>query len=100
MSVEFFPCARCGEVICDAGDYVSCDWKTAGGGYCPRAWCSHDCASGDGYYPDFDDPHYREGCGYCRAERATDPQLLDFLLGKAGWMRAEAEAAWKGNKSE
>jgi hypothetical protein len=88
MGVDFFPCANCGESICDCGDYVRC------GDDCGRRWCCEKCALEDGfskydeelgeYSSDF------KTCKYCRDEELEDYILVDFLLKRAKLTRKKA----------
>ena len=103
MSVDFYPCSRCGEVYCDCGDYVTCS-EDAGG--CGRDWCSDECAEKDGYNTEYckldkeveygycqDECELSDGgcctkcknyigasCNYCRHEDYEDSELLEFAL--------------------
>jgi hypothetical protein len=72
MGVDFFPCDRCGESICDCGDYERC------GEDCCRRWCSRECANLDGYRDDEEAGCYT--CNFCRNEDVEDVVLLKFLL--------------------
>lgn len=79
MGVEFFPCDRCGESICDCGRYERCHYD------CGRRWCSPECAALDGYRSgDSDEIHDDPdgSCNFCRGEDVTDDVLLAFLLEK------------------
>jgi hypothetical protein len=95
MGVDFFPCDKCMESICDCGDYVRCQ--------CGHRWCGLDCAMEDGYVMDGnseDDwdgegekPDWREwdeSCKYCRKEDVEDSILLKFLLKHCKMTRKKA----------
>jgi hypothetical protein len=79
VGVEFFPCAACGESICDCGRYEQCG--------CGRRWCDLKCAAEDGYAEgEGVDPECWDGfretwtCAYCRLENFEDGELLNHLL--------------------
>jgi hypothetical protein len=69
MGVDFFPCDRCGESICDCGPYERCN------DMCGRRWCDRNCAKEDGYDSEDD-----RSCNFCRLEDVEDSPLLHFLL--------------------
>lgn len=73
MGVDFFPCDRCGESICDCGPYERCSDN------CGRRWCSMECAKADGYNPD-DEERQDDSCNFCRLEDVEDGPLLHFVL--------------------
>ena len=73
MGVDFFPCDRCGESICDCGDYERCN------DMCGRRWCDRKCAKEDGYSTDSDE-YYDRSCKFCRNEDVEDSPLLYFIL--------------------
>ena len=69
MGVDFYPCAYCGEVYADCGDYVQCD-------QCGKCFCSEECADAR-----WDEDHDSwEGCRYCRGDEATLDELLDYAI--------------------
>lgn len=88
MGVDFFPCDRCSEPICDCGDWISCNDD------CGRRWCTLCCADQDGYSsPDYDD-HGNEtsetSCNFCRGEDVEDGDVLGWALKKLKLTRQEA----------
>ena len=91
MGVDFYTCARCGENIPDCGYYVTCysshstkrDWES-------RTWCSDRCASLDGFIRSEDDDE-ETSCSYCRKEKATDSDLLEYALDRLQTSRKQLE---------
>lgn len=97
MGVDWISCNMCGENFPDCGDYVICE-------KCGTNWCSHECASEDGYTEEYcrlgfeiedgccddgqceDDEcegceHYvPESCSYCRCENYEDYELLNKAM--------------------
>ena len=66
MSVDFYSCDCCGETFPDCGFYITCD--------CGKKWCSHLCAEDDGYDGE------KDSCSFCRNEKFTDTQLLEYIM--------------------
>lgn len=85
MGVDFFPCSRCCESICDCGSYVRCE--------CGYKWCSDACAKEDGFNNGWDeelDEDVEPSCKYCRDEDLDDSTLLKFVLKHAKLTRKKA----------
>ncbi len=79
MGVDFFPCDRCGESICDCGDYIRCCDN------CGRRWCGMECAAADGFVPESGDGDMQDRtCNFCRNEDVEDSPLLHYLLKRFG----------------
>jgi len=88
MGVDFFPCDRCRNTICDCGDYIRCKGKR-----CDRVWCCFDCAKEDGYLFDSDHDDYGT-CSFCRKEQATESELLHHALDLLKMTRAKLLKSW------
>lgn len=73
MSLEFFPCDRCGETICDAGDWWTC--KVCQFNLCDECELATSAAN---RITKKGDPN--PGCPFCRREDATEVQLLSFAM--------------------
>lgn len=71
MGVDFFNCERCNKIICDAGNYESCD-------ACGANFCSADCAQIQD--ADTDD----QTCAYCRGDVVSE---YDNGFAAANWLR-------------
>lgn len=85
MGVDFFPCDRCGDSICDFGDYIRCNDE------CGRWWCGLVCARGDGFRRDGEDGEDEgRSCNYCRGENVDAAALVLFLLDYTGLSKADA----------
>lgn len=88
MGVEFYPCAGCNEVWCDCGDFFSCST-------CESTFCSEECGgrqvikAGEKRWQD------ETTCVLCRRDRATDGDLLYFLLRKYNLTREEVFELYK-----
>jgi hypothetical protein len=78
VGVDFFPCDKCGETICDAGPWWECE-------ECGHVLCS-TCEGELDADPDDEDEAL---CPYCAGEVATDSDLLEFALEKLGLTRKE-----------
>ena len=84
MGVEWFPCSRCKDSICDAGRWESC------GDNCDRRWCTKQCAEADGRRRGEDDEYDIITCNPCRDEDLDDYYLVPFLLEQLKLTRKEA----------
>lgn len=90
MGVDFFPCDRCGETICDCGSWITCNGED-----CGRRWCSVECACEDGYIFDSEeDENDAETCNFCRNEEAEDSTLLHYLLTRYNLTREQVLKEW------
>ena len=79
MGVTYSTCDYCKETYYD-GDGCCHEGRREDGNYCYRTWCSKDCAEADGATNWDDDEGYYCDCRYCRCEKFTDTQLLNYLL--------------------
>lgn len=79
MSVDWYPCKRCGKTFNCCGDYTSCEG-------CGTMWCSDKCAKKDGHVYEEDEDRgiieETESCNFCRNEDFEDGELLEFVCKK------------------
>lgn len=90
MGVDFFTCSRCNDTFPDCGPYKQCGYP------CGRVWCSSgydNCAELDGYIvaEKEDEDVENKSCSYCRNEKATDFNLLTYMLTLNNTTREEVE---------
>lgn len=90
MGISFFPCAndKCDESCCDCGGYVECD--------CNCAWCSEECAKQDGLTTDAQTGE--TDCDYCRYTKASDHDLLKFVLSLYNLTREQVLERYKNER--
>lgn len=86
MSVDFFPCAGCGESICDCGEYFICE------GDCERSFCSKECGKLKKNEND------QLVCKFCRLEAVDDSDLLAFMLKTYNLSRKKAVELYVAKK--
>ncbi len=93
MGVDFLTCDNCQRNFPDCGYYVHCNYEK-----CGKTWCSDKCAAEDGRINSDEAADPYEGshisCSYCRKQKATDEQLIEFLLEKTKLTREKAEKLW------
>lgn len=102
MSVDLLKCKHCERIFADCEDFIICE-------NCFEVWCCESCAEADGYVPDKCSLGYKISdcspededecneewcsdcdnfvigtCGYCREEKFTDEELLEFAIKKLG----------------
>jgi hypothetical protein len=109
MGVEYFPCNGCNGVICDAGDYHTCE-------HCGRQTFCEECSENLKHIYVCTKCHCQEElckCENCDIEKfylcdqcvngrgPPNNNLIEFLLTKAGFKnRTEAEKAYFTAKNE
>ena len=99
MGVDFYPCALCREVFCDAGEYYSCE-------ECGSRFCSYECAAPKPINEEGleeDDENYNEdvkSCILCRKEEVTNDDLLSFLLQHFSITREHAAKLYRTNSTK
>lgn len=107
MGNDYFPCTNCKEIICDAGDYYSCD--QCGDSFCEQ--CSDDLCT---FYKCQNCEHPESTC-QCEkrdietiylcddcitGDRPKKRDLIDFLVLKAGFKnQEEVEKAYYAAKN-
>lgn len=84
MGVDFYPCAKCGEVFADSGPFGEC-------GHCGTMFCI-DCIKCV-HEPETEDDE--PSCAICRHEIVTDAGLVELLLNYTGMTREEAEKRYR-----
>ena len=91
MGIDYYVCDECGEGFNDAGEHVFCE--------CGAHYCSYECAANAEYHDHSDDEEddddipdrvldedgfeQETSCMYCRGEKLTDEQVLEWLKNQA-----------------
>lgn len=84
-------CKWCGETYNpDSGECFHCDNED-----CWSSWCCQECAKEDGLTNPGDGP---TTCSYCRLEKTTDTELLEYVLHHTGWTRESIFPGWYYDK--
>jgi hypothetical protein len=77
MGVDYYTCANCHSNFPDCGSYFHCTG-------CDEHFCSYNCGGRKVVEEEESEDEYEyeelTSCVLCRREKATDSDLLDFLL--------------------
>ena len=90
MSVDFYPCSKCGEVFCDVGTYSRCE--TCGEMLCED--CGDEMGISGGMAHEAGEYDYAI-CPFCSDEIITDEELLGFALKLLGIKRKALEKKYR-----
>jgi hypothetical protein len=92
MGVDYYTCNHCDETFPDCGPMIWCA--------CGNKWDYDECAAADGYVEPEDDYEDEGTCAFCRNEKATDEQLLAYLIDQVLTTRVEVEERYLALKEK